>query len=465
MKRIMSLILAAVISLPLLCTSVSAESGTMVFPVKPETAAVPNPHKGWVEYVYDPSWFDDPVYGIKNDPVWNMISVVYSRFNWKDIETSEGVYDWSRIDKMAELCDKYGKTFAFGIVPADSGSDAPDGLVPQYVYDKGCKYTTAAATSFYNDDSTQRTPVWSDKHYSTAAMSLAKAIAERYDGDSRIEFIDIRTYGNWGEWHTYGLDGSKMPSEDMQKKCLKDWSELFHSTQLVLPVNNDKPTPVSEYAVSLGITLRRDGLVGLIGHEKALLPAAENNLPTVGEMCYGYSYQRDDGSWTDKALIDSVEVGKLTYMALGGSMYDGSALYSDKKELVERLSNEMGYNFTVTSASLTRNESKTTIKVKIKNTGNAPAYFPMELKFAVTDQNGRVIKILPKSFKIDSGAFGSGKTKTISFTLDSSLFPKGKHLAVGAFEDSYEKGSTPNIRFANKHTADNNYLLLGKISK
>ena len=146
-------------------------------------------------------------------------------------------------------------------------------------------------------------------------------------------------------------------------------------------------------------------------------------------------------------------------------MYDGSALYSDKKELVERLSNEMGYNLTVTAASLTRNESKTTIKVKIKNTGNAPAYFPMELKFAVTDQNGRVIKILPKSFKIDSGAFGSGKTKTISFTLDSSLLPKGKHLAVGAFEDSYEKGSTPNIRFANKHTADNNYLLLGKISK
>ena len=45
MKRILSLILAAVISLPLLCTSVSAESGTMVFPVKPETAAVPNPQR------------------------------------------------------------------------------------------------------------------------------------------------------------------------------------------------------------------------------------------------------------------------------------------------------------------------------------------------------------------------------------------------------------------------------------
>lgn len=465
MKRILSLMLAAVISLPLLCTPLSAESGTMAFPIAPETAAVPNPHKGWVEYVYDPSWFDDPVYGIENDPVWDMISVVYSRFNWKDIEISEGVYDWSPIDKMAELCDEYGKTFAFGIIPADSGSDAADGLVPQYVYDKGCKYTTAAATSFYSDDSTQRTPVWSDKHYYTAAMSLAKAIAERYDGDSRIEFIDIRTYGNWGEWHTYGLDGSKMPSEDIQKQCLKEWSELFKSIQLVLPTNNDRSNPVSEYAVSLGITLRRDGLVGLIGHEKALLPAAESNLPTVGEMCYGYSYQRDDGSWTDKALIDSVEVGKLTYMALGGSMYDGSALYSDKKELVERLSNEMGYNFTVTSASLTRNENNTTIKLKIKNTGNAPAYFPTELRFAVTDKNGKVIKLLPKSFKIDSGAFGSGKTKTISFTIAGSLLPKGKHLAVGAFEGSYEKGRTPDIRFANKHTADNNYLLLGKISK
>lgn len=465
MKRILSVILAALISLPLLCANVSAESGTMTFPVKPETAAVQNPHKGWVEYVYDPSWFDDPVYGIGTDPAWDMISVVYSRFNWKDIETSEGIYDWSPIDKMASLCDKYGKTFAFGIVPADSGCDAPEGLVPQYVYDNGCKYINAKSTSFYSDDSTQRTPVWSDSHYYTAAMDLAKAIAEKYDGDSRIEFIDIRTFGNWGEWHTYGLSGSKMPSDETQKKCLKDWSELFHSTRLVLPVNNDRSTPVSEYAVSLGITLRRDGLVGLIGHEKALIPAADNNLPTVGEMCYGYSYQRDDGSWTDKALVDSVEVGRLTYMALGGSMYDGSALYSEKKELVERLNNELGYNITVTSASLTRKGSKTQVKIKLKNTGNAPAYFPMEIKFAVADQNGNVSKILSPSIKLESGTFGSGKVKTVSFTVDSSLLPKGKHLAVGAFEGSYEKGNFPNIRFANKNTADNNYLLLGKINK
>lgn len=438
----------------------AAESET-VFSVRPESKPVVNPHKGWVQYVYDPGRFTDPVYGVENNPAWELTGTVYSRFFWSDIETEKGEYDWSAIDELAELCDKYGKTFAFGVIPADSGVSRPEGLVPEYVYDDGCKYVTAVTDSFYSDKGEQRTPVWSDEIYHKAAIALAAAIAERYDGDDRIEFIDIRSLGNWGEWHTYGLEGSEMPSEDIQKEYIKEWTELFDDTLLVLPVNDDKPTAVSEYAVSLGVTLRRDGLVGLEGHEKALSPAYEGGLPAVGETCYGYGYMRDNGTWSDDKLKTAVRGGRVTYMALAGEVTDGKDMYDQCRETVEGLANEIGYNFVVTFASVKYEGRRARITMKVKNTGLAPQYFPMTVMFAVTERDGSAPRRLPVKFFCESGSLAPGKTRTFSCEVSAEYLTPGKFLAAGIFEDTED--DLPGIRFACRNTADNNYLILGKI--
>lgn len=432
------------------------------FTVKKENKPVLNPHKGWVQYIYDPKYFDDTVYGVGNEHSWDMTAVVYSRFNWCDIETEEGKYDWSAIDEMIELSEKYGKTFAFGIIPADSGCGRSEGLVPEYVYSSGCKYVIAAASSSYAADAYQRTPVWSDGIYHKAAIKLAEAIADKYDGDSRIEYIDIRSLGNWGEWHTYGLDGSIMPSENVQKQYIKEWSEIFDETQLVLPVNDDKPNAVSKYAVKQGVALRRDGLVGLENHEMALTPAYENKLPAVGELCYGYVDMRDDGTWADSKLSTAVRRGRVTYMALGGSIFDGSAMYSERRELVESLQNEIGYNFVVTSAGVEFEGDNAEITIKIENDGIAPQYFPVTVILAVTDKKGNNAEKLPVSFSYDSGTFTSGSVKTLRCTVAAETLKSGKYLSAGIFENV--ENDVPEIRFCNKNTAENNYLVLGKIA-
>lgn len=67
------------------------------FSVEKETAPVANPHKGWVQYVYSDWDITSPETGIKSNPTWKFTNVVYTRFPWSDIETSKGVYDWSKV--------------------------------------------------------------------------------------------------------------------------------------------------------------------------------------------------------------------------------------------------------------------------------------------------------------------------------------------------------------------------------
>lgn len=454
-----SKIIALMLSALFMFTS-SGEVKTVNFTVAESTEPVRNPHKGWVQYVYWTGIYDDPVYGTENNGSWDFSTVAYSRFMWSDIEKEKGVYDWSAVDAMIEAADSHGMTFGFGIVPADSLQNKPEGFVPQYVYDEGCEYVIAE-TENSGVKSTQRTPVWSDETYLEASFRLAAAIAERYDGDDRVEFIDIRTLGNWGEWHTWALTGSEFPSESVQKRVLDAWAALFDETQLVMPVNDDKPTAMSEYAVSLGITLRRDGLVAIEGAENALADATDANLPAVGETCSGYRSMRDDGTWTDEKLSTSVRGGKVSYMALAGDVTDGYELYTERTEIVEQLQNEIGYNFVVRSASASYSGETAFVRITVENTGLAPQYFPLSIKLAVTDENGENAEILTQTVFAESGAFGSGETKTYTFAVDSSKLKSGSALAAGLFENTAE--ASPDVLFCNKNTAENGWLLLGTL--
>lgn len=461
-RRIISFVAAAAIAFSALSiTSFAADYKLTKFSVKEETKPVSNPHKGWVQYAYSADNFEEYAVGIKNNPTWQFTDTVYTRFNWCNIETSKGKYDWSAIDKYIELCKKYNKRFAFGIIPSDSGCDSKDGLVPQYVYDEGCKYDMAKTNSFYNKSGIQRTPVWSDPKYIEAALNLAKAVAERYDGNEYVEFIDVRMFGNWGEWHTYGLEGSTMPSDKIMMNSLDKWAEYFKKTQLVMPVNGDKPTDVTQYAVDLGISLRRDGTIALKDSELALLIAVEKNLPAVGEFCYDYNYMVKNDMWEAERLRTVVNNGKLTFYALGASVYDGLDMYNANHEIIDELQNRLGYNFVVTNAYLKNYGKKAAFEFTVENKGVASTSFPFTIKAAYTDQNGNVLSEINDNFSFEIGEFESGASKKFKIDLETENVPKGAFLAIGIFENGQDM--TPTVKFGNKNTKDNNYLVLGKI--
>ena len=97
-------------------------------------------------------------------------------------------------------------------------------------------------------------PIYLDKH-----GAFLKALGERYDGRPDIEFLDIGSYGIWGEWHT------ENPAPVAVRKQIVDlYLRAFRKTPLVFMSDDAE---VLDYALAKGTGFRRDG-VGSPWHEQ-----------------------------------------------------------------------------------------------------------------------------------------------------------------------------------------------------
>ncbi len=409
-----------------------------------------NPHKGWTIYTYSHWDLISDEYGVGNSVAWEESELIYTRVPWHEVVSEDGTYNWNVIDTYLEQCVELDKKLAFGVIPSNSLVDDVNGYVPGFVYEDGCDHVMAKTEHGY-----QRTPEWDDKVYIRYAKELADALAERYDGDPNIEYIDIRSFGNWGEWHTYGLDGSEMPSDKVQMDMLQHWADAFKQTQLVVPVNSDRPTAVSQYAVDIGITLRRDGLMQLVGHEKALQPAVEAKLPVVGEFCSGYVYMKDNGYWSDDYLREMIDTVDMTYLQMGDTIREGAYMWEKVPEFMAEITELLGYTYTVTKAELSRTGDTGTLTIAIENLGVAPQYFPLYIQAGTG--NGGEISPIGDAVLIPEAEFAGGTIRTFVLELPSDEL--GEILYIGAFEAGEKE---PNVRFANKNIKQG-WLELGGI--
>ena len=395
---------AAIAQVLALTANFAMGTNRLVFTPKENTGAVLNVHKGWVQQI-------DSVYALRSSSA-DISTIVYTSYDWDDIEKSKGVYDWTAIDNMLAECRAMNRTFAFGIVPADSDDPDKGGLVPDYVYDEGCESVTA------QDGSELRTPVWDDEAYLSASKELIKAIAKRYDGNPVIEYIDISTFGNKGDWRADGLNGSVMPSDETQKDMLKFWANSFSDTQLAVSGN-----AASAYAESLGI-----------------------------------AYETSAVGKTAETVRSDIEKGGYSFVTA-----DNSTIQKLGTEFMQEMQNKIGYSFVVKYANLRYEKGDAILSVKIKNTGTASQLFSFNLGAAFTDEKGEIFTQTGAKQLIRGGTFGAGEEKTYEIKFPHSDIPNKNNvfIAVGAFELS--DSTTPSVKFANKPDNDKNYLILGAI--
>ena len=440
------------------------------FELAPSGDVIINPHKGFVMYAWSPQYLDNVYWDVSlasgKNPAWDYCSVVYTGCGWNSVQKDWNEFDWSTIDKMLELCANSGRTLGWRIYPVNSTARADD--VPQFIYDEGCNYVMATI----KDTSDQlRVPDWSDPIYLQACKSFADEISRRYDGDRRVEFIDIRCFGNWGEWHCSQLEGSQMPSEEIQKDMIAYYASVFKSTQLVVP--SDCKGEVYDFALSIGVAKRDDGLIQIKDREEVLAKCYQAGLPTIGENCSEYEdlLKQDDSDrwhrkWTLERWKNVINTAHLSYYELDRGGECGRIFLNDNLDAVREMNNKLGYNFEVTSAKLTYDdELNLLLTVTIKNTGLAPAFFDANLIADITDSNGKRKYQLGTTKQIQKGSFADGQEKTFVFSDLSFDVLKplcdGDCICLGLYEDSSDEN--PTIKFDNKNTLANNKLRLGRL--
>ncbi len=197
---------------------------------------------------------------ITQAPKENMTRYLWSKFQ----PSAAGKYDFSDFDKQINYCIDRKERFSFGIMPVCSsciiGDAGGDGNLNVGGY--GCGYplyihnamqTEAVPDWKFDGGGTAQmlVPNWNSESFLSGFEQLLTALAQHiqstsYNGvpySSVIYHIDVRGYGNWGEFHTWPWrDMNKVPAgakatDASLERIIKAHFTAFPNYPLILMVN------------------------------------------------------------------------------------------------------------------------------------------------------------------------------------------------------------------------------------
>lgn len=171
----------------------------------------------------------------------------YYRFTWKELQNGENSYTWDAFDSQVRAAIAKGQQFSCGIMAVYIGNKSATAVrynnayscIPTYVMAKGMKYWVKQT-----GDAGYIVPNWNDEIYLTEHKKLLVALNKHVDDmgwQDVIGYIDIRGYGNWGEWHSaYIFDDVKNypagtdATDATKMRIIKDHFDAFPNHRLVL---------------------------------------------------------------------------------------------------------------------------------------------------------------------------------------------------------------------------------------
>ena len=474
-------------------SSTSVDTLRITYALKPFDGPLANPHKGFTvptegTWAFVPEFEYGP-YGSLNNRAWDLVTYGSGYQKWNKLNPAKGVYDWTELDKLLDALEEHNMGYALRVLPYSpsfvKGDDTPEedyDWTPKFVYEMGAKKITA--TVQWNGYRAT-VPVWDDPIYLQAAKDFGTALAKKYDGDPRIEYIDIRSFGEWGEWHASHLNGSEMPSEAVQIEMLDHYASVFKKTLLVLPSSG--MGDVYTHALSLGITKRDDGFISIPGRPDSLVRAYEANLPTIAENQAGYATMLNNNDiipggylkWTPQRWVDAITTAHLTYYVLDQDSDEGYKFYKENKALADSMSKVIGYNFRVMSAEFesvtggarnaAENAATSSLNITVKNTGVAPSFFDVYLVAEFVDSTGTALAQFGETVRIPKGTFKDGMSQEFSFSgslpaggTATSSVQNSVRIALSLYEseDAFKSGKNPTVRFDNDGLLQNGKLML-----
>ena len=319
-----------------------------------------NRQMGWTIHAYvDPNFKD---YN-EVDDIYNMCDNVALLYMWSKLEPEEGKFDFKYLDEAIEKYTKMGKNLHFRISTDPMIYNGCEG-VPEWLFEKyHVKY------QIKDDYGTKmKFPDYLNKKYLERLSIFLKTLANRYGHLDNLVQIDLRGYGEWGEWHSGYMHKDLKTHHKALKKIIQVWVDAFKDTGIPLalscsyewrddlPLKLHAPKSVSEYLYFQAfdyalkqdiVTFRRDGIGGAIKYYDAeLLHKYYQNgkHPICGEFFVAYleSKKRSDGIrgyHIEDALEEAFHLNP-NYLMLP---WDSVAFYNERQDLVEYGLKRMGY--------------------------------------------------------------------------------------------------------------------------
>ncbi len=402
------------------------------YPLTESDDVISNPFQGFVPWIGDPN----PVYET---------TLQYANFAWRDIEPQPGVYNWARLEQNWGNIAQTGRRIGFRIAAAIPGEPG-HADIPQWLVDAGVRMRPYSI-----DGSEGLAPDWDDSLFLAAHHRFIAALGARYDADLRVAWIDIGSYGFWGEWHVY-LNDSLAATQEAKEALLEDYFNAFPTKPKVIAFDDDFATA---YVAARGGGIRNDCLgeresndwylESLNRIDPALNEVWQNAIIT-GEFC-GSEAGAIQGT-TDRFSLNLDFVRQTHWSFLGPA--GGVIIPQDEqhKANLDILLKTLGYRFVLRRVDVPESAARgdsCSVNILVQNKGVAPFYFRWDLVLYLLDAAGNTV--LEHVLDTDIRTWLPGLTESKDrFRIPPGIATATYDVKLGVIDPMFGR---PGVRFAN----------------
>lgn len=435
----MKKIIKTIAMLMLVCLLLSGCAGggaDMKITLKDNGALITNKGMGWNFCYYSNQIYDFGAQLKPNDYLDDFpCDIVYFRFGWNYIEPEDNVYNWEFTDKIAEEWVKRGKRVGFAWVVCYPG----DQSTPLWLKDMGCpgvefnvieegkKYgydftlqsfpqdaiewmtntgpraqgiemSDGSKKWIYNDgqpiqegDVANYRKTWVPDYDSELFMEkfseFLEAAAERYDGQEWVDFIEVASFGSWGEGHTH-MSWPAEITRETRINHINMYNDIFKETQIVVPRSCVKDTSAEPLALEYGFAVG-DWTIQVPGISSR--PEGEMVDRDITDRFYKtnpVALEHHPYTVPLETYYDSVNIGHASWARLHCNPYSAK-----DSEWTDKITLRLGYRFVFEEVDLSgiRAGGEAEVSFKIKNAGAAPNYIGGNPAVIVKDEEGNIV--------------------------------------------------------------------------
>jgi len=367
---------------------------------------------------------------------------VYYRFAWTQIDdgANEPNYDWGYFDGLVRSAIDNGQRLSFGIMTYNADreeNEYPDGSSANYPL---WLHRQMQNESDNNKDWQKNgiwMPNWNSENYIEGLRALHQEMRDHLletsytpnDGPNAgkevlfadaIQFIDIRGFGSWGEWHVSGVctwstfPAGRQPTINALKAIIDTHTEVFDKWPLVIMVAAydsgasfiDAFHPYPEVGHYAHYARNAWGQVGFrkdqwSADDQYLSSVLENNpytfdgSPTFGELARN-KYKTgpitgEPPGWNTGNFYDLVRQVELYHgTSIGNGNYGGYPSALESRENIRAGFALLGSKIQISGGSFSFTNTSASVTLNWKNGGVCPVYMNWDVELRLYSESGQV---------------------------------------------------------------------------
>lgn len=400
-----------------------------------------NPGMGWVMHTSIEKGYVDHNECIDHE----QIQVVALLSSWSKIEVDDNQFDFKDLDDAVQRWTSLGKQIHLRIstdpmIYRDSAAGVPDWLFDKYHVPYQEKMIYGLKAKF---------PDYLNSVYLEKVFRFVDILTTRYHHQKNIVLMDLRGYGEWGEWHSGYMHDDVETHVYALRQVIKTWDDACggriplaisasyewrrdQKLPLFAPQNVEEYMYFSAFDSALNkskrITLRRDGIGGALKYYDYTLFQKyfyeHHHHPLTTEFFIAYDRQKENidgvrGYYAEDAVEEALSLHP-NYMML---MWDSCSFIHERKDLIHHGLKRMGYRFIPSRVEIYEGENVLKIQHHWINRAVGRLYQMHHMVFKITLIDQSVLEY--RDYEVNLHGVIEGQPKTFV-----TLIPKKQQLDI-----------------------------------